>query len=174
MANPSLTQIAKLGASTLLDPLLSFKWVGEFLPTINGHTLKTDYLESVDLPFNNITIADNWYGGSGYTYYAGPHDISSFSATFYEDRLGSTMKWLLQWKQLVKNLDTGIYNLPSVYKKSLRVLMLDSKNTPILRSEMTGIWPADTGNLSLNYTDGGRIVITQTFSCDNQILTSLV
>jgi len=150
------------------------------LPTIDGIKLDPSYVESIDVPFNNISIADNWYGGSGYTYFAGPHDISSFSVTFYEDQKVSTLKYILAWKNLVKDFDSGFYNLPGLgdgkvgYKRSMRLLFLDSKNNAILQADLEGIWPADTGNLSLNYTDSGRITISQTFSCDNGAIKPLV
>jgi len=172
VANPALTDIAKLQA--LRDPLLSFKWVAESLPTISGIHLEPSFLESIDLPFNNISIADSWHGGSGFTYYPGTHDISSFSCTFYEDNHATTTKWLIAWKALVKDMDTGFYNLPSVFKKNINVIMLDSKNNSVLKAEMTGLWPAETGNFALNYSDSGRIIITQTFSCDGQVLTPLM
>ncbi len=171
MASTDLKQVLALP-----DPLPSFKWVAETIPNILGQAQPRnfkDYVEAVDLPFNNVKIADNWYGGAGYTYYPGTHDISSFAVTFYEDMNGTSLKYIMAWKALVKDFNSGIYNLPTVFKKDLVLLLQDIKNTPVVRVTMQGIWPADTGNLNLNYTDSGRITISQTFSCDGQSIEPL-
>ena len=167
--NTGLTAISKLQARP--DPLLNFKWLVETLPEVGGVKLDTSYVESIDLPLNNITAGDNWYGGSGYTCFPGPHTISSVSITLYEDSKGSSLKWLTAWKFLVKDFSTGLYNLPSEFKKPMRVVLFDIKNMPVIRADIVGLFPLDTGNLSLNYTDSGRIILTQTLSVDDLITT---
>lgn len=161
MGNKDLTQISKI--LNRPDPLLSFKWVSPLLP----FDLPTDYLESIDVPFNNIKVGDSTYGGSGYTYFPGAHDAEGFNATFYMDSLGLSLKWIESWKNKVKDFDTGAYNMPSTYKQKWKVQLLDTKNDVVIEAEMSGVWPAVTSNFSLNYTDNGRLVLTQAFSLDD-------
>lgn len=165
--NKAKTQIAKLKERN--DPLLSFKWLcpDETLP----FGLPSDFLESVDLPWNNIKTESGFYVNGSYLYYPGAHDIESFSMVFYEDDKVTCTKWIQQWKAAIKSFDTGLYNLPKDYKKDMKVQLMDSKNNPIMTVELIGIWPEATSPWSLNYTDNGRLTVSQSFSIDDQIIT---
>jgi hypothetical protein len=160
MANTQIKDLLKRS-----DPLLSFKWVcPEDLP----FGLPGNFVEGVDLPWRNIRIGEGVYQGSKYDFFPGPHDISSFQMTFYEDDKASCVKWIDGWKNEVKNFETGLYRLPSHYKKDIKVQLLDSQNNPIMTVTLIRCWPAETGNWSLNYTDNGRLTVSQTFSVDDQ------
>jgi hypothetical protein len=153
------------------DPMLSFKWICLELPK----GFYTHYIEAIDLPFNNINIGDKAHGGASYTYYPSTHDIAAFNMTFYEDMYGNSSRYLWEWKSKVKDFNTGFYGLPGVdgsgYKQTVKVRLLDAANRPVIDVKLLGVWPADTGNLGLNYTDtSGRITIAQTFSVDGQEL----
>ena len=163
----SATQIEKLRQRN--DPLLSFKWIcpDEALP----FGLPSTYLESVDVPWNNIKVEGGVYVNGKYVYYPGAHDISGLNMVFYEDDKASCMKWIMQWKAAIKDFETGLYNLPKDYKKDMKVQLMDSKNNPIMTVELIGIWPEATSNWSLNYTDNGRLTVSQAFSIDDQIIT---
>jgi hypothetical protein len=165
------TSIQKL--LRLPDPLLSFKWRTLELPF--GHNV--DYVESVDIPFLNIAVGDKAHVAASYNYYPSTHDIAAFSITLYEDSKVSSLKWVTDWKSKVKDLRTGLYGLPGVdgsgYKQNISVYLMDTANNKILNVRLLGCWPSDTGNLPLNYTDSGRLTLTQTFSIDNQELEFL-
>jgi len=157
---------------SLPDPLLSFKWVCSYLP----YDHPVHYVEAIDLPFNNIDIGDKSHVAASYLYYPGTHNISAFSMTFYEDRHAKSLKFLNTWKNDIKDFKTGLYMLPgadneSGFKKSITVQLLDSANNPVVTAKLLGVWPSDTGNLGLNYTDANRLTITQTFSIDDEELT---
>ena len=176
MGNPALTSINRLmsGSGGLKDPLLDFKWVVESqtVPDLDGFVgIPSNHIESVDVPFNNIQIESGQFTGSGFTYYPGFHDISSFSINVYEDQECTALKWTQAWKARVKNFSTGEYYLPRNYKGNLRVALLNSKNDIICRVKLIGVWPADTQSYSLNYTNNGRVVMSQTLSVDDQEIT---
>lgn len=163
----ALTQLAKRALDQRPDPLFDFKWLSDVIPL----GLPPDYLESIDIPFMNITVGDAVYAGASFTYYPGTHNVSAFSATFYEDSLCTTLKWILAWKAKIKNFETGVYELPTVYKQDWTVKLLNTKNIPVMNIKLIGVWPSDTSNYSLNYTSNGRLTISQSFSIDNQIIT---
>lgn len=170
MANDQLkrkTQIAKLKERP--DPLLSFKWIcpDETLP----FGLPSNYLESIDLSWRNIKVDSGVYTNAGYNYYPGAHDISGFTMVLYEDQECSTMQWIDYWKNQIKDMSNGLYNLPVVYKKDIKIELMDSKNNAIMTVELIGIWPEATSNWSLNYTDNGRLTVSQAFSVDDQSIT---
>ena len=160
-----ITQLTKsaIDAKNRPDPLLDFKWYSAVIPL----GLRSDYLESVDIPFNNIGLGENVYGGGGFTAFPTSHTISSFNATFYEDSLGTTLKWILSWKALVKDFKTGFYGLPSVYKRNWAISILNTMNEPVIDAVLKGCWPTSTSNFALNYTSNGRLIVTQEFAIDD-------
>lgn len=153
------------------DPLLSFQWLclDGSLPFDHPN----EYLESIDLPFNNIK-SDGVYVGSGYTCYPLAHEVEAFTATFYEDYYAASTTWLQDWKSRIKNFSTGVYGLPKDYKKTMTVGLLTTKGDIALQYKLIGIWPTSTASLSLNYNESGRITVSQTFSIDDvEIVTSM-
>lgn len=163
------TQLSQLLEANRPDPLLSFKWVCSDNTLPFG--LPCHYLEAVELPFENIQVGNGVYVAGSMTYYPGTSDVSGLNMTFYEDQEGNAMAWLLAWKKRIKNFDTGIYGLPygpDGYKQEMKVTMLDTKNKEVMTVTLQGIWPEATSAWSLNYTDAGRLVISQAFSIDTQ------
>lgn len=166
------TELAQILQSARPDPLLSFKWVCSDNTLPLG--LPCHYLEAVELPWENVNVGNGVYQNGSMTYYAGASDVTGLNMTFYEDQQATASKWINGWKGLIKNFDTGIYNLPygpGGYKRDMRVSLLDTKNNEILRVELIGIWPEATSAWSLNYTDAGRLVVSQAFSIDSQRIT---
>ncbi len=164
MANIPATDIEKLLKRP--DPLLSFRWgcTSEYLP----FGLPSVYMESIDLPFLNIAVQEGRFAGGSYNYYPGFHNISQFNIVLYEDVQGTALNWVKQWKSRVKNFSTGAYFLPVNYKRDIEVGFFNPKGVIIKKFKLLGVWPAETGNQTLNYTESGRITVTQTFSVDSQ------
>lgn len=164
------TQIQQIMETSRPDPLLSFKWVCPDSALPFG--LPCHYLEAVELPFENVTSSGHYEGGSN-SYYPGISDLNGFNMTFYEDQKGNALKWLLAWKNRIKNFDTGIYKLPygsDGYKQKMNISLLDTKNNEVITVEVQGIWPEATSAWSLNYNDAGRLVLSQAFSIDHQVI----
>ena len=163
------TELAQLLHGVRPDPLLSFKWVclDDTLP----FGLPCHYLEAVELPWENIQVGNGVFVGGSMTYYPGTSDVSGLNLTLYEDQKGTTTEWILNWKARIKNFKTGIYGLPygkNGYKRQMKVALLDTKNQPVIVATLGGIWPEATSAWSLNYTDAGRLVVSQAFSIDIQ------
>jgi hypothetical protein len=157
------------------DPMLSSKWACKDATLPFG--LPSDFLESVDLPFNNVKIGETVYGGSGYSMFPGSHSISNVNLVLYEDQKATTMKWIQLWKSKIKDFKTGYYFLPgdgssasTGFKQSMTVQMMDTKHNRLIDFELVGIWPENTSNWSLNYTDDGRMTVSQSFSIDDIII----
>lgn len=160
------TQIEQILQANRPDPMMSFKWVcsDASLP----FALPCHYLESVDLNWENIQVASAYYEAGSNSYFPGINDVSAINMTFYEDQLASAMQWIMEWKAAVKDMNTGFYNMPSTYKKDVNISLLDNKNREIMVVKLIGLWPEATSSWSLNYTDAGRLVVSQSFSIDNQ------
>lgn len=149
------------------DPLLAFRWVAKSVPFSELGPIDDSFIESFEIPFNNIK-ADGVFFGGGYNYFPQFHDVSAFNVNFYADSKGRSLKYLLGWKSMVKDFETGLYNLPTEYKRPWVVALLDAKGNGICEVTYEGCWPADTGQLSLDYSDGStRLVLNQNFSTDS-------
>ncbi len=154
------------------DPQLSFTWACQDATLPFG--LPSDFLEAVDIPFNNVKIGETIYANGGYNNFPGSHSISGVSMSFYEDDKGTTMRWIDTWKRKIKDFDTGYYNLPgdgldnsTGFKQQVSVELLNTRGERVYTVQLIGLWPEATSNYSLNYTDNGRIVVAQSFSIDD-------
>ena len=155
------------------DPLLIFRWVAKTVPFGEQFGVTPAYIETFEIPFNNVKAEGTFFGG-GYDYFPAFHDISAFNVTFYADSAGRTLRYLMYWKSQVKNFETGLYNLPGVYKRPWLVALLDPTGKEVAEATLSGCWPADTNQLSLDYNDGaGRILLNQNFSVDNSSIKVL-
>lgn len=149
------------------DPLLLFHWEVKYLPFSEEFgNIDGSYVESFELPFSNVTSGQVFFGG-GYNYFPEFHDTSAFTMNFYGDCEGKTIKYLWGWKQKVKSFKTGLYNLPSEYKKDITVMLRNPKGETVLEVTYLGCWPSDTAQIGLDYASNDRVIIPQTFSLDS-------
>lgn len=149
------------------DPLLLFKWYATSVPFAELGPIGPEYIETIEIPFNNVKSEPVFRGG-GYVYFPGFHDVSAFNVTFYADAQGRSLKYLMQWKDKIKNFKTGIYALPGAYKRDWQVALLAPDGTTVATAKLIGCWPADTNQINLDYNDGsGRVPLNQNFSVDD-------
>lgn len=157
----------------LPDPMMTHRWIidGD-LPFGKEFGVNHSFIESVNVPFNNLTASNAFYGG-GYNYFPQFHDISAFTLNVYADGEGRALEWLLYWKSCVKDFNTGLYKLPygkDGYKRDLPVTLLDAAGRAICTITLKDTFPVDLGNLDLNYSSADRLVLSQNFSVDTQVV----
>ncbi len=160
------TQIGKMMVRR--DPLMTFKWVVLSMPN-TGYDLGPEYVETIEVPFNNLKVEGVFRGG-GYCYFPGFHDVSAFNVTFYADMYGKSLDFIIHWKSLVKDFGTGIYALPPQYKRDWTVGLMKPTGEIAVQIRLEGTWPADTGQLSLNYNESSALTFNQNFSIDNAVV----
>jgi hypothetical protein len=148
------------------DPILSFTWEVLNVPGGAAFGIDSSWIEEFELPFSNVKSSGIFVGG-GYDYFPEFHDTSAFSVTFYGDSEGRSLAYLMNWKQRVKNFDTGLYRLPSEFKADWTAKLLRTNGKEFARFTYHGCWPADTSNVQLNQDGSGRITFQQTFSLDS-------
>ena len=178
-----LTELAKM--MTRPDPLLDFKWVvSGALPFENDeftdphgsgsfrYKVDSSYVESIELPFNNVGT-DSVFAGSGYTIFPTFHTIAGFTMNIYADSEGNAMKWIQSWKSRVKNFSSGVYYPPSNYKRDMVVQLLDTTGKPVVQHTLVRCWPESTSAINLEYTGGGKLAFSQTFTLDDTRITFL-
>lgn len=160
MAGYTLEQVA-----ARRDPLTTEKWV-----VANGYQLPfglpSIYVEGIDLPFLNYSVSQSILTGGINRHYAGLAEVSSFSMILYEDSSGTTVKWLDRWKSNIADPATQLHKVPREYKRDIPVELHAQDGSVALRRTLIGIWPVDTGSVSLGAV-GERLIISQPFSIDN-------
>ena len=147
------------------EPLLGFKWVCTSLP----YGMPVQYVESIQLPFVNLSVKDGLFAAGTYSYFPGFSDIDQFTMTFHESISGLATRWILYWKSRIKDFDTGAYYLPANYKEDITFSLLDNRNNSVMDITLVDVWPATVDPFDLNYTDpSARIQVSATFSVDDQ------
>jgi hypothetical protein len=146
------------------DPLLAFNWYCD-LPAINGTQLSWEFIEEITLPFVEFDQVSNYQAGKMF-HYAHHHSIGTLSMKFYEDSQGSTTKYLDEWRRAIISLDSGLYSLPSEYKKVISVTVLDVSKLTVMFLQYTGCWPLRGDPLALISGSSDRVNPSAEFSVD--------
>lgn len=164
----TLTELMDASAPGLADPFTTEKWRIVSLPTIGGVSLSPLACEEIELPFPVYTEKSKEVASTQIHW---PHgsSIDGFSSQWGIDQKAALMKYFQSWQTLIQNPYTGGFNLPSAYKKRLRVALFDIKGSVIATSEVRNVWPIGMQSLQLNGT-GGRGVMTIQWKCDAQRL----
>ncbi len=147
------------------EPQHTWKWVyaGATLP----FGLPYSYVEACSLPLNNVSSGSPIFVNGGFLKMAGSHELGPISLTLFEDHKGSTLKWIQTWKSRIKNFKTGAYGTQTEYKRDLKFSLVDTMGSTHTTLLFTGCWPTDTSPLDLNYTESGKLTITQSFDADD-------
>lgn len=143
----------------------SWKWVyaDDELP----FGLPYSYVEGASLSFTNIAPSNQQYVNGGFMALAGPHSVAGPSLTLYEDQHASSLKWINVWKRAIKDFSSGLYNGQSSYKRDLKFNLMDTTGAVVLTAKYMGCFPTDTSPLDLQYTESGRLTISQAFWADD-------
>lgn len=150
------------------DPMLSNQWYVKVMPpSAAKYKIDHTYVETLDLPFNEIKSGAHFSGG-GYTYFPEFHDISAFNVNVYADVEGRAIKWLVDWRKRVKDFDSGLYGLPGDYKEHLVAALMTPTQKTIFTVDLQGIWPTSISNLSLENEGATKLVYAVNFSIDSQ------
>lgn len=168
MATRQLNEFTKLRlATTRKDPLFSWHWaITSEIPFGKEYGVDHSFIETVEIPFNNVT-SDGVFAGSGYDYLPVFHNVAAFTINVYADADGNSLKWLMAWKGKVKDFSTGLYGLPSEYKRDFQISLFNQKGKTVIKARLIGVWPADTGPIPLQYSSSDRLVYSQNFSIDD-------
>lgn len=148
------------------DPLLTFRWEVADVPDGESYGVNSSYIEGIEVPFNNVRTTGVFMGGT-YKYFPEFHDRSPINVVFYADSEGRALKYLMAWKQQVKDFKSGKYNLPVEFKKDMTLHLLNTRGERVIIVTYIGMWPADTNPVSLDQDGTGRITFSQTFSIDD-------
>ncbi len=147
------------------DPLMSFNWRCD-LPIIdNSFKLGWEYVEEATLPFVEFEKTSNYKAGK-MSHYPHHYSLSSLSLKLYEDKQGKSVEYLNQWKKLIIDGKTGLYNVPKVYKKPIKITIYDSALSTVMFLTYLGCWVERHDTFALS-GDSQRINPSVEFSVDD-------
>lgn len=151
-------------------PLLSWKWVLDQFPDIDGRRLPNFYCTSINLPFHQIEEKTKQVAATT-IYLAGYSQIQSFDMELFEDDTAQTIDYFQAWQDLIQNPQTGGYFPAANYKRDLAVALLNTKSDTIATARLINCFPLGMQNLPLNYSGGDTVKPSVNFACDAVIVS---
>jgi hypothetical protein len=152
------------------DPLLSIDWYTE-LPNIAGLTLGWEMVEQATIPLVEFEPVSNYRAGKMY-HYPSHQSLGTLSLTHYEDVNGQTTNYYRTWQGLIMDPETGLYNVPDDYKKTVRVTLLDVTKKEVLIFTYYGCWPSRIESYSLVSGSPERITPAVELTVDDMVVVS--
>lgn len=146
-------------------PLLSWKWVLDQFPEIDGRRLPNFYCTSINLPFPQIAEKTKSVAATT-VYLAGASQIQSFDMELFEDDTAQTIDYFQAWQDLIQNPQSGGYFPAANYKRNLKVALMNTKSEVIGEADLISCFPLGVQNLPLNHSGGDTVKPSVNIACD--------
>lgn len=149
-------------------------WVNKNLgnPVANVK-LDPEYVEAITLVFPEYSNREIFRGGMMRKYPDTIVTLGDLNLTLYADDDNKSFKYILNWLNLVSTPGSqGSPNRernwtpPSIYKKTITVVLMDVNSNDIYTVDYVGCWPKTLSDVSLG-AEGDRLTYDVTFSADN-------
>lgn len=124
------------------DPMLNIHW-----SVVMPFGLPPMYIEEASIPIFETVDTNPVQFGNRKRIDPGFVSVDNLELTFTDSTSGVVMAFLQQWRSLVEYM--GYYGRPADYKKTITVLLHDSKGTVVMVFTFGNCWPISAGNLSL-------------------------
>ena len=119
-----------------------------------------------------IDTEGRFHSGS-FVYYPQQNNINAISMNFIETEDYDILEYMYRWRNLVVSEEDGTYGASKDYKKLVELTMLNNMGKEALKIVYKGIWPTETGNLSVSGSEENFVTIEQTFSTDSCVFRRL-
>lgn len=163
---PDLSGLSAPGAPARRQELLSG------MAVTNGITSKssmtgTHTVENITFPHSNAPAKARFNAASN-VYYPTFNDIEATTIEFFEDVNYSTLDYLLAWRHLVFDKDTGSYRESSIYKMNITLRAYPGVEgaSHTFKGTLKGCWPTTVSPFVYS-NDSNRLVVSCTFSVDS-------
>lgn len=148
------------------DPMMDIYWYVQ-LPDFGGVKLAWEYVEEATLPFVDFDSVSNYKAGKNF-HYPNHYNLNTLQLKFYGDVTGKAYSYLKAWQSLIADTSTGLYNVPSVYKKTISITILDAAQYLVTKFTYLGCWPMSVDQVTVGSQQTSRITPTVTFQVDEQ------
>lgn len=135
--------------------------------------LDPEYVEAVTLVFPEYSSREVFRGGMMRKYPDTTVTLGDLNLTLYADDDNKSFKYILNWLNLISTPGSeGSPNRernwtpPSIYKKTITVVLMDVNSNDIYTVDYVGCWPKMFSEVSLG-ADGERLTYDVSFSVDN-------
>ena len=109
------------------------------------------YIDEITTPSFSVAPDHVYREGKNHTY-AGNVSIENIDLGFYPDCDSFTANFVDSWCGLAYNRRTNTFNVPSKYKKTIVIELLDPANQPSLIVKLYGCFPLSRASIGLNST----------------------
>ena len=156
-------------ASARHDPLLGIDWYCDLPKFPGAASLYWEHVEEAALPMMDFEPQSNFRAGKMY-HYPSHQNLGNLTLKLYEDSRGSATTYIRQWQSLMFDAETGLYNVPKVYKQNIVFTLYDVAKYDTMIVTYSGCWPSNVDQFSLVGGASDRIVVGATFSVDSVII----
>ncbi len=143
------------------DPLLTCHWFA----VINNMLDTGEFIQSITTPSIRYDQQSRFENGK-MRHYAGFMTVDDLQMTIYTDVSGVAINTAARWIRSIRDTE-GVYTLPSQYKKTVILYLLDVNDRIITEISYKGCWITSWGSYSLDYNGANIIATDLTLSVDD-------
>lgn len=148
------------------DPLLNFQWFA----LIPGAIEQGEYIQTITTPSIRYDEQTKFRDGKMH-HYAGFFSVDDISLTLYTEISGYATSLAANWIRNVRGAD-GMYGLPSQYKKTVLLAILDQNDYIVGGFKYHGCWPKSWDSYTLENTSSNILATVLQLSVDDVEFTS--
>jgi len=147
------------------SPIFDHMWMVKSLPTFEGKTIPIQYVLGVELPFPGLGVDQTEVAATTISF-PDKSEVVAFSMSIHEDSKVRTVAWLLAWQANIQDPYTGLYYLPTKYKRDIPVAIYNTRGEEIMTALLKGAWPSTISSWDLQGGGSGMIRNSVSFNCD--------
>lgn len=155
--------LSYLLSGTDFDPLQSLM----FAVSISDIGFSQGQIRGVSLPTFTLQYRQQRQAGGLMVSYVSNVSIGDLSISFYEDRNGSVISYFDTLRGKIYDPSLGVYGYPSMYKKNVKVSIIDASATEVIGFNYSGCAIKSISAYDMNTSPGNIITPTITFTVDN-------
>ncbi len=120
---------------------------------------------SIDIPYTTWETVKNTFGQK-FFYTAGNHDIGTVSLKIDEYEDGDSLRYFLDWQQMMLNSD-GSHNPPAFYKKDFVFIKMSASGLDLHTTIYRDCFPTEISPSSFSYDSNGITQYSVTLTGDS-------
>lgn len=147
------------------DPLNNINWDARIYDS-SGRTISGYFIDTIQTPSIGIETRSVFRSGK-MQHYAGNLSMDNVNITMLATADAGNLKLASSWIQDVYDNQTGNYGLPSVYKKKIKVIILDVALRQACVLTLYGCWPTAWSSMDLSTGSAINMYVTMSLSVDS-------
>lgn len=146
-------------------------WLNNKLAPTAFVKLDSEYVEAATLPFREYSARNVFRASGERKFPSGTATLGDLNLTFYVGDDNEAFRYITNWMNLVMlpstaTVYTGAWSLPSLYKKTITLILMDVNSNEIYKVDYIGSWPTSFSDVELD-AGGDRLTYNVSFSVDD-------